>query len=195
MAQCRQGTPAPIVVRDESVVMTGGHLSASHEVSVAIRLVGPCKFWMISTHCPKACQILSGQAACHRPLSGLKIWTHIKKAVVEMRSEQAVAAADGRKAAMADAEEDKFSFGGEACGDMETPEKKRPKISKKKTGFGTQSEKPTLFLDMPRYFGQDEPRISVPVINCTKVIGIAVEPHILQWLVEYIHAERTEGCA
>ena len=78
---------------------------------------------------------------------------------------------------------------------METPEKKRPKLSKKKTGFGTQSEKPTVTLDMPRYFGQDKPRISVPVINCTKLIGIAVEAHILQWLVEYIHAERTEGCA
>ena len=194
MVKRNQCPPAPIVVRDEWVVLTGGHLCTKQEVSVQVRIVGPCKFWMISIHCAKACDLLTGQAACYRPLSGLKILNDIKERIVQKRSEQTVVAADAKKAELADEEEDRFNFGGDESGGMVTPAKKMPTLSKKKAGFGSQSEKPTVALDMPRYCGQDKPRISVPVINCTKLIGISVEGHILQWLVEYIHAERTAEC-
>ena len=186
--------PAPIVARNDVVVISGGHLKAKAEVALPVRAVGSGKFWVISTHCPKASELLTGVAACHRPLCKLSVFDTLRKGIMEARSAKVASANEEQQARKDDEEEAAFNFAGEEVDDeaLETPTKaKRPRLSKKKVGLGTAAEKPTVQVQMPKFYGQAAPVTKITMVNSTREIGISADTDTLTWLIQYIHSERS----
>ena len=149
MAQC-VAPPAPVAVRDDVVVISGGHLKAKAEVALPVRTIGAGKFWVIATHCPKASELLTGKAACWQPLCNLTVFPALKKGIQEARAAKTALAAEHEKAQKDEEDKEHFDFGVESVDEDVTPVKpKRPRLSKKKVGLGTAAEKPTVMVPMP----------------------------------------------
>ena len=183
--------PAPIATRTDCIVLTGGHLKAKHDITIPVRSVGPDTFWVLHTHCEKASLLFTGVPACKRPLCNLTVFDMLRKKVAEKREERAETAAAQSKLEQEEAEEARFSFGGEHCDEIETPQKRPRRVAThRKNGRGTAVEKPVVTVSVPRYFGQDKPEIQLQVLNSQRDIGISTDIDNIQWLLEYIHAER-----
>ena len=186
------GDPAPVVVRTDCIVLTGGHLKAKHDISVPVRTVGPLSFWVLHTHCEKASLLFTGVPACKRPLCKLTVFDMLRKKITEKRDEALMSDKEKKQADQEDAEEARFSFGGEECEDVQTPQKhKRQRTNARKVGQGITSLKPVITVSVPSFFGQDTPEFELPMLNSKRDIGISTDTAHIQWLLEYIYAERT----
>ena len=186
------GDPAPVVVRTDCIVLTGGHLKAKHDISVPVRTVGPLSFWVLHTHCEKASLLFTGVPACKRPLCKLTVFDMLRKKITEKRDEALMSDKEKKQADQEDAEEARFSFGGEECEDVQTPQKhKRQRTNARKVGQGITSLKPVITVSVPSFFGQDTPEFELPMLNSVRDIGISTDTLRIKLLVDYIHAERT----
>ena len=179
--------PAPIMIADDYIVVRGGQLKGKRIAALPVRTIGLLHFWIVKSHDEVASLLLTGIPACHRPLCRLTLFKALHVAVQKARDAQ------GTLADTDAAEEDNFDFGGEAGVDiaLETP------MKKKRTSPGGKmakmvAQRATIEVVMPRFYGQDEPTLSVTMLNSKKDIGILASPKNLQWIAEYVHAERQE---
>ena len=154
------GDPAPVVVRTDCIVLTGGHLKAKHDISVPVRTVGPLSFWVLHTHCEKASLLFTGVPACKRPLCKLTVFDMLRKKIAEKRDEAVMSDKEKKQADQEDAEEARFSFGGEECEDVQTPQKhKRQRTNARKVGQGITSLKPVVTVSVPSFFRPGHARV------------------------------------
>ena len=177
-----QDAPAPIEVSDDHVVVRGGHLNSKRVVALPVRKIGQHNFWLVKSHDEVASLLLTGTPACHRPLCKLTVFASLHTAVKKARESHLNLEQDDA------ADEANFDFGGEVveAGDVETPEKKKRRTKATKTA----AQLATVVVEMPRYYGQDEPTISLTMLNSLKDVGILSVPSHLQWLAEWVHSER-----
>ena len=123
-------SPSKVVnVEDDHIVIQCGH--AVRPVAITVRKVGTKKFWVIRSHDEVASLVITGTAACHRPLGRLKVWK-------EMRKKKEARDICGNTADVPDEEEEEaFNFGGEADSGADTATsqttKKGKRINKKAT--------------------------------------------------------------
>ena len=180
-----QTEPAPATFIENVITVAGGQLRGGKHVTLPVRAVGPLKFWPISSHDESASLFLAGVPACHRPLCNLKVWNLLKKSIETAR--------DAGKQPPQCGGEDDFDFAGEGgAAELETPVKKKRRATRA-DGTNGSGARPTLSIDMPKFFGQAAPTIALTVLNNTKSVAILADSEHMDWLARYVHDERRQA--
>ena len=180
-----QTEPAPATFIENVITVAGGQLRGGRHVTLPVRVVGALKFWPISSHDESASLFLAGVPACHRPLCNLKVWNLLKKSIETAR--------DATKQPPQGDGEDGFDFAGEGVeAELETPVKKPRRVSRVGGANGS-AARPTLSIEMPKFFGQEAPTIALTVLNNTKSVAILADSEHMDWLARYVHDERRQA--
>ena len=175
--------PAPIAFSVDHVAIRGGMLKSRKCIAIPVKRVGDKAFWVINTHDEYVSEVLTGIAACHRPLCGIEVFKDLREKLLAARKAQGTGEQKDQD------EEEAFNFAGEVIEEMvETPQKKKAKrVKAQRQRFHV------LDVDMPLHFGVDDPRFSVTLLNSAKELAVLVDEQTLTWLVKYVHDERSAG--